>query len=67
MFVDDLLASLDQRVRPSSHGALSLKGLSMTSLGTTGFPAIPDSHIARDATERIRSVESDLLYYPCRT
>jgi HD superfamily phosphodiesterase len=35
----------------------------MTSLGTTSIPAIPDSRIARDATELIRSVESDLLYY----
>ena len=26
-------------------------------------PAIPDSQIARDATELIRSVESDPLYY----
>jgi HD superfamily phosphodiesterase len=35
----------------------------MTSLGITGVPAIPDSPIARDATELIRSVESDLLYH----
>src|SRR5256885_15786172 len=35
----------------------------MTSLETTNFPAIPDSRIARDATDLIRSVESDLLYY----
>src|ERR671922_309391 len=35
----------------------------MTSLRTTSVPAIPDSRIARDATELIRSVESDLLYY----
>jgi HD superfamily phosphodiesterase len=35
----------------------------MTSLGTTSVPAIPDSRIARDATELIRGVESDLLYY----
>lgn len=32
----------------------------MTSLGTTNVPAIPDSRIA---TDLIRSVESDLLYY----
>ena len=35
----------------------------MTSLGTANFPAIPDSQIARDATDLIRSVESDLLYH----
>jgi HD superfamily phosphodiesterase len=35
----------------------------MTALETAGVPAIPDSAIARDATELIRSVESDLLYY----
>ena len=35
----------------------------MTSLGTTSVPAIPDSRIARDATDLIRSVESDLLYH----
>jgi HD superfamily phosphodiesterase len=35
----------------------------MTSLRTTTVPAIPDSVLARDATELIRSVESDLLYY----
>jgi HD superfamily phosphodiesterase len=35
----------------------------MTSLETTGLPAIPDSRIAREATDLIRSVESDLLYY----
>jgi HD superfamily phosphodiesterase len=35
----------------------------MTSLRTTTVPAIPDSAIARDATELIRSVESDLLYH----
>jgi hypothetical protein len=36
----------------------------MTSLGTTSVSAIPDSRIARDATDLIRSVESDLLYHP---
>jgi hypothetical protein len=35
----------------------------MASLGTTSVPAIPDSRIARDATDLIRSVESDLLYH----
>jgi len=35
----------------------------MTSLGTTSVPAIPNSPITRDATEFIRSVEPDLLYY----
>jgi catalase/catalase-related immune-responsive protein len=35
----------------------------MTSLGTTSVPAIPDSRIARDATDLIRSVESDLVYH----
>jgi HD superfamily phosphodiesterase len=35
----------------------------MASLGTTSLPAIPDSRIARDATDLIRSVESDLLYH----
>jgi HD superfamily phosphodiesterase len=35
----------------------------MSSLETTSVPPIPDSAIARDATELIRSVESDLLYY----
>lgn len=35
----------------------------MTSLGTTSVPAIRDSRIARDATDLIRSVESDLLYH----
>jgi HD superfamily phosphodiesterase len=35
----------------------------MTSRRTTTVPAIPDSAIARDATELIRSVESDLLYH----
>jgi HD superfamily phosphodiesterase len=34
----------------------------MTSLGTTSVPAIPDSRIARDATDVIRSVESELVY-----
>lgn len=29
----------------------------------TPLPAVPDSVIARDATDLIRSVESDLLYY----
>jgi hypothetical protein len=35
----------------------------MTSLGTTSVPAIPDSRIARDATDLIRIVDSDLLYH----
>ena len=35
----------------------------MARLGTTSVPAIPDSRIARDATELIRSVEPDLLYH----
>jgi hypothetical protein len=35
----------------------------MASLGTTSVPAIPDSRIARDATDLIRSVESDLLWH----
>ena len=35
----------------------------MTSLGTASVPAIPDSRIARDATDLIRSVESDVLYH----
>ena len=35
----------------------------MASLETTSLPAIPDSRIARDATDLIRSIESDLLYY----
>ena len=35
----------------------------MTPLGIMSFPAIPDSQIARDATDLIRSVESDLLYF----
>jgi HD domain len=35
----------------------------MTSLGTTSVPQIPDSRIARGATDLIRSVESDLLYH----
>jgi HD superfamily phosphodiesterase len=35
----------------------------MASLGATSLPAIPDSRIARDATDLIRSVESDLLYH----
>jgi hypothetical protein len=35
----------------------------MTSLGTTSVPAIPDSRIAHDANDLIRSVESDLLYH----
>ena len=34
----------------------------MTTLGA-GVPAIPDSRIARAATDLIRSIESDLLYY----
>src|SRR5919197_814972 len=32
----------------------------MTSLGTTSIPAIPDSTIARDATDLIRSVEPEV-------
>ena len=35
----------------------------MISLGTSNVPAIPDSRIARDATDLIPRVESDLLYY----
>ena len=35
----------------------------MTASGTASVPAIPDSAIARDATDLIRSVESDLLYF----
>ena len=35
----------------------------MTSLETTSIPAIPDSRIAREATDLIRGIESDLLYY----
>jgi HD superfamily phosphodiesterase len=35
----------------------------MDRLSATGLPAIPDSAMARDATELIRSVEPDLLYH----
>ena len=35
----------------------------MASGGITSPPAIPDSALARDATDLIRSVESDLLYH----
>jgi hypothetical protein len=38
----------------------------MTSPGTTSVPAIPDSRIARDAIDVIRSVESHLLYHHAR-
>ena len=35
----------------------------MTTPGLTSVPAIPDSRIARDATDLVRSVEPDLLYH----
>src|SRR3954447_19838185 len=35
----------------------------MARLGTTRLPTIPDSRVARDATDLIRSVETDLLYH----
>src|ERR1700742_2936141 len=46
-----------------AHRGSAVASSGMTSLETTSVPAIPDSRIARDATELIRSVESDLLYF----
>jgi HD domain len=51
------------RVRADVALAPTSRSLFVTSSAAAAVPAIPDSQIARDATELIRSVESDLLYY----
>jgi HD superfamily phosphodiesterase len=37
--------------------------MTMSEIRSLSIPAVPDSRIAREATELIRSIESDLLYY----